>query len=648
MSALSTSHLGAKVVAVAKKTVQTERRQSERGKDLEGTRRRAFCMIAFHRSLQIRAPIRRLSLSTQRLRSYRQKKPLSKSAMASTEGENENVLVGVIGGSGLYHLDNLTFLKHVNPQTPWGYASSPITICALPSGTKVAFLARRDAADTCEERAALPVFVVSSSLHTPPLIIFPSAFDHACAKFIQPFDRAAEGCVHHLPGWASDEQPADATTAVSYCRARRTSLKSTERSTGERQRAPLTASALMRPRYDCRLVDQSSGIHRRKLRSENSYIHCTADALAQIAQAPASYVPISSTSGEPGRPCLYRHCIMSDSAALVEFYQQTAIYNYIGFATFVATIYDWLLCLGQETEFIWPQSRTGASALYFFNRYLYIFVQLLSFIYLRPMSYAAYVFSTPSAVCQQILYLFVNRCTFLLHLNWVVEYIMLIGPAVFSCLRVYALTGRNTVISGLTLFFGLMPFVLNMATIYAGHVVNEPMPIGCTDEYTLPDTVTIAYLVVDVQDQQARQEHHRETYPEPSDAGERDHLLLVRILERQARVRLDAQLLLNAISLANTALDTGSYTENFIDLLTSVLISRFLLNLRATSRNSHTLSTPSFVASQATFTTLPHFVSDLAGPVHSSLSSSSSTLESQYEDELATSEYNLEDPRSGC
>ncbi|KAI0352474.1 Methylthioadenosine phosphorylase [Trametes cingulata] len=59
----------------------------------------------------------------------------------ASEG-NENVLVGVIGGSGLYHLDNLTFLKHVNPETPWGFPSSPIAICALPSGTKVAFLAR--------------------------------------------------------------------------------------------------------------------------------------------------------------------------------------------------------------------------------------------------------------------------------------------------------------------------------------------------------------------------------------------------------------------------------------------------------------------------------------------------------------------------
>ncbi|TRM69231.1 nucleoside phosphorylase domain-containing protein [Schizophyllum amplum] len=56
--------------------------------------------------------------------------------------DDSPVLVGVIGGSGLYHLDNLTFVKEVNPETPWGYPSCPITICALPSGTQVAFLAR--------------------------------------------------------------------------------------------------------------------------------------------------------------------------------------------------------------------------------------------------------------------------------------------------------------------------------------------------------------------------------------------------------------------------------------------------------------------------------------------------------------------------
>ncbi|TFY55906.1 hypothetical protein EVJ58_g7954 [Rhodofomes roseus] len=67
--------------------------------------------------------------------------------------ETEKVLVGVIGGSGLYHLDNLTFVKHVNPETPWGFPSSPIAICSLPSGTLVAFLARHGTGHTINPSA---------------------------------------------------------------------------------------------------------------------------------------------------------------------------------------------------------------------------------------------------------------------------------------------------------------------------------------------------------------------------------------------------------------------------------------------------------------------------------------------------------------
>ncbi|GJJ07987.1 hypothetical protein Clacol_002194 [Clathrus columnatus] len=52
------------------------------------------------------------------------------------------VLIGVIGGSGLYNIDNLTPVTEVNPETPWGYPSSPITIARLPSGAHLAFLAR--------------------------------------------------------------------------------------------------------------------------------------------------------------------------------------------------------------------------------------------------------------------------------------------------------------------------------------------------------------------------------------------------------------------------------------------------------------------------------------------------------------------------
>ncbi|GAA5950412.1 hypothetical protein JCM21900_003727 [Sporobolomyces salmonicolor] len=54
-------------------------------------------------------------------------------------------LVGVIGGSGLYKLDNLTIERTISVVTPWGSPSSPITIASLstPSGpVTVAFLAR--------------------------------------------------------------------------------------------------------------------------------------------------------------------------------------------------------------------------------------------------------------------------------------------------------------------------------------------------------------------------------------------------------------------------------------------------------------------------------------------------------------------------
>ncbi|KAI8913070.1 nucleoside phosphorylase domain-containing protein [Powellomyces hirtus] len=53
-----------------------------------------------------------------------------------------DVKVAVIGGSGLYSLDNLTVLGEINPETPWGFPSDSIVVSQTPSGHKIAFLAR--------------------------------------------------------------------------------------------------------------------------------------------------------------------------------------------------------------------------------------------------------------------------------------------------------------------------------------------------------------------------------------------------------------------------------------------------------------------------------------------------------------------------
>lgn len=54
----------------------------------------------------------------------------------------EPVLLGVIGGTGLYHMDSLTPVARIAVDTPWGKPSSPITISKTPSGFPIAFLAR--------------------------------------------------------------------------------------------------------------------------------------------------------------------------------------------------------------------------------------------------------------------------------------------------------------------------------------------------------------------------------------------------------------------------------------------------------------------------------------------------------------------------
>lgn len=53
----------------------------------------------------------------------------------------DNILLGVIGGSGLYHMDGLTNIEERYPTTPFGVPSDPIILGTL-HGQRVAFLAR--------------------------------------------------------------------------------------------------------------------------------------------------------------------------------------------------------------------------------------------------------------------------------------------------------------------------------------------------------------------------------------------------------------------------------------------------------------------------------------------------------------------------
>lgn len=55
---------------------------------------------------------------------------------------SEPVHLGIIGGTGLYHLASLTPVARLTISTPWGAPSSSITISKTSTGFNVAFLAR--------------------------------------------------------------------------------------------------------------------------------------------------------------------------------------------------------------------------------------------------------------------------------------------------------------------------------------------------------------------------------------------------------------------------------------------------------------------------------------------------------------------------
>src|SRR6202021_3136378 len=64
-----------------------------------------------------------------------------KKTAAARESKKETVKIGIIGGSGLYHMDGLTDTREGRVKTPFGDPSDALVIGTL-EGQRVAFLAR--------------------------------------------------------------------------------------------------------------------------------------------------------------------------------------------------------------------------------------------------------------------------------------------------------------------------------------------------------------------------------------------------------------------------------------------------------------------------------------------------------------------------
>ncbi|KAJ3008483.1 hypothetical protein NUW54_g3141 [Trametes sanguinea] len=112
-------------------------------------------------------------------------------------------------------------------------------------------------------------------------------------------------------------------------------------------------------------------------------------------------------------------------------------------------VYDWLISLDQEIATIWSKPRTGASVLYLFNRYSLLVSYVLNISTIGRMSTQAHLLSVDPNL---------KLCRSAMDQHW---FGILVSAQ--SC-RVYALTGQNKALSGLTLALGMMPFIVNVAS----------------------------------------------------------------------------------------------------------------------------------------------------------------------------------------
>ncbi|KAI1794166.1 hypothetical protein LXA43DRAFT_1092096 [Ganoderma leucocontextum] len=305
------------------------------------------------------------------------------------------------------------------------------------------------------------------------------------------------------------------------------------------------------------------------------------------------------------------------------------------YAAFTLICYDWVLNLNEEMKLFWRRRVTAASILYFCIRYLLIVYWILGYPTLTIQGVGYVQLQTCASIVCSGIHRYLSSCDAYMYIVFVLQLLIYVFPALFSTLRVYALSAQNKVLALTTLFFSLGPLYAN--AVHYGW--EKP-------EYLGPD---YGCFVVD----DATHQMGVICLPSPRFTGISrgllsvgDLLVIVVTLVKTFSLSRSSKGLIGSSSLATTLLYSGviyyiplailnilhtiltatganqilrtsSLVSIFIDPVTSVLACRFLLNLRmveegrqGTVDESFAL-TPTLHFSPDPASTLPPFIASL-------------------------------------
>ncbi|KAI0323971.1 hypothetical protein GY45DRAFT_1332051 [Cubamyces sp. BRFM 1775] len=229
------------------------------------------------------------------------------------------------------------------------------------------------------------------------------------------------------------------------------------------------------------------------------------------------------------------------------------------FAEATLIFYEYGITINQEVRLIWRRKVTGASVLFVVNRYIMIMDNIITLASFPAMS---------------------NRVRFPCYaLAWIDVVLNLLPYFVwnaFSTMRVYAISGRDWRIAALVCVLMLGPIISNIYNIPFEFPVNMPSPYNCSFDNSV-SLATHAIVPLMMGDAIVILVTWWKTYKLKKAADEaRITISLVDLLLRDGITML----VVNSLHIMMNYVAKVSLLGDVADVITSILISRFIMNLR--------------------------------------------------------------------
>ncbi|TFK84723.1 hypothetical protein K466DRAFT_601779 [Polyporus arcularius HHB13444] len=300
------------------------------------------------------------------------------------------------------------------------------------------------------------------------------------------------------------------------------------------------------------------------------------------------------------------------AAATVAVFNSLYTSNYCQLASAVLFVYDTFITFDWEVAHFWTANRfSGASILFFANKWISMTVNVMAFVELRPF---------PSDKAMVIL--------------------QFVPGAVFSALRAYVLSGESKILGVLVAALSLAPVGANLV-FYAYQFSGESLPsFGCveTDSTTaalvlkrtsasnLVIISRVPLIAADIILIFITWTRLRD-YPALLDVRQSKRLTLLDVLFRGGTIYFVIlfvlnilHLILSATAVAGDGIGGYSLITEFTGPIIAILISRFLLKLQETNHTVVKLDADDPLhLSRNAWESTPNFISSLGGFINSEL-----------------------------